>query len=130
MIGIIGGSGFYELLEKAKVLDLETPYGKPSSGVMFGRIGDREVVFISRHGPGHKIPPHKIPYKANIYALYGMGVRQIISAAAVGSLKAQIKPGDFLVPDQLINYTHGRDDTFFHGDDSSVEHGVIHMPFA
>ncbi len=130
MIGIIGGSGFYELLQKAKMLDLDTPYGKPSSGMTFGSIGDKEVVFVARHGPGHKLPPHKIPYKANLYALYGMGVRHVISASAVGSLKPEIKPGDFVVPDQLVNLTSGRDDTYYHGDENSVEDCVIHLGFA
>jgi len=125
MIGIIGGTGFYSLIEKTEELDMETPYGKPSSKIAVGTIAGKKVVFISRHGPGHIIPPHKIPCKANIYAFHKLGVKQIISSTAVGSLKVNIKPGDFLVPDQIVNFTHGRDDTFYHGDD-----GVVHISIA
>ncbi|MBI4894990.1 MAG: S-methyl-5'-thioadenosine phosphorylase [Candidatus Aenigmarchaeota archaeon] len=130
MIGIIGGSGFYELLEGHKHLDVMTPYGRPSSKIAVGEIQGKKVAFISRHGEGHKYPPHKVPYKASIYALKQLGIKQIISATAVGSLKVQIRPGDFLVPDQLANFTSGREDTFYNGDSSSVEKCVVHLSFA
>lgn len=115
MIGIFGGSGFYSLLDQAEQRIIDTPFGRPSSPVTIGKIGSKDVAFIARHGLKHEYPPHKIPYKANIYALHELGVRQIIAPAAVGSLKKEIKPGEFLVPDQFINFTHGRDDSFYHG---------------
>lgn len=130
MIGIIGGSGFYELLENPRQLDLITPYGRPSSKISIGKIHGVDVAFISRHGEGHKFPPHKVPYKANVYALDQIGVKQIISATAVGSLKIEVRPGDFLVPDQLVNFTNGREDTFYNGDENSPESTVIHVSFA
>ena len=130
MIGIIGGSGFYSLIENAIEKEVETPYGKPSCKIFIGKIGGKEVAFIPRHGEGHKYPPHKVPYKANLYALHNLGVKHIISAAAVGSLKSDIKPGDFLVPDQVANFTQGRDDTFYHNDLLSAKKGVYHISFA
>ncbi len=114
MIGIFGGSGFYSLLENAETKVVETPYGKPSSKIHIGRISGVDVAFIARHGERHELPPHKIPYKANVYAFKELGVDRIISPGAVGSLKADIRPGDFLVPDQFAEFTH-RDDTFYHG---------------
>ncbi|MFC2143553.1 S-methyl-5'-thioadenosine phosphorylase [Candidatus Aenigmatarchaeota archaeon] len=114
MIGIFGGTGLYSLLDEHEKKEIETPFGKPSSPVMIGKIGDIDVAFIARHGENHEIPPHKIPFKANIEAFKQLGVTHIISPAAVGSLKAKIKPGDFLIPDQFINFTH-RESTFFNG---------------
>ncbi len=114
-IGIIGGSGFYSLLEDARAVDIGTDYGKPSSEISVGSIGGTEVAFLARHGTRHTLPPHKVPYKANIEALARLGVERIISTNAVGSLNASYKPGDLALFDQFINATHGRDDTFFHG---------------
>lgn len=112
MIGIFGGSGFYSLLDNAEVIEKETPFGSPSSPVTVGTIGRQEVAFIARHGLHHEYPPHKIPYRANMYAFRELGVTRIIAPAAVGSLRAEIKPGHFVVPDQFVNFTV-RDDTFF-----------------
>ncbi len=98
--------------------NIDTPYGKPSSDITVGSIGSKKVAFIARHGAKHQYPPHKVPYKANIYAFRQLGVTRIIAPAAVGSLKAVIKPGDFLVPDQFVNFTH-RDDTFYHGPETT-----------
>jgi len=111
-IGIIGGTGFYEFFEDAEKIEIETPYGKPSSPVTIGEISGRKVAFIARHGPEHKIPPHKVPYLANIYALKQLGISRIIAPAAVGSLKKEIKPGDFVICDQFVNFTR-RKDTFY-----------------
>lgn len=119
IIGIIGGSGFYSLLDNAEIKRIDTPYGKTSSDITIGNIGGKQVAFIARHGTKHEYPPHKIPYKANISALKQLGVTHIIAPTAVGSLKAEIKPGDFVVPDQFINMTHGRDDTFYHGPETT-----------
>ncbi len=99
--------------------NIATPYGKTSSDITVGAVGDKKVAFIARHGTKHEYPPHKVPYKANIFALKQLGVTHIIAPAAVGSLKAEIKPGDFVVPDQFVNMTHGRDDTFYHGPETT-----------
>jgi 5'-methylthioadenosine phosphorylase len=119
-IGVFGGSGFYDLMTEKIEIDLPTPYGPTSDKISIGRIGNKNVAFIARHGQGHKFPPHKIPYKANLWAMKKLGVKKIISPAAVGSLQSHIKPGDFVICDQFINWTRNRgvdlrDDTFFHG---------------
>ena len=123
-IGIIGGSGMYSLLENADEVQKETEYGAPSDNISVGSIGGVDVAFIPRHGKNHTIPPHKVPYKANIEALNGMGVERIIATNAVGSLNPRYKPGDFALFDQFINFTSGGDDTFFHGPD------VVHISTA
>lgn len=114
-IGVFGGSGFYDLIENSKEFKIKTPFGKPSDKISIGMINKKRVAFIQRHGQGHKLPPHKIPYKANVWAMKKMGVKRIISPAAVGSLNPFIKPGDFVICDQFINWTKNRDDTFYHG---------------
>jgi len=116
-IGIIGGSGLYgiEGVEVIDHLDIETPYGSPSDRLILAHIGRHEVVFLSRHGQGHRLPPHQINYRANIYAMKLVGVSRIISISAVGSLKEDIKPGDFVLVDQFVDRTHGRASTFFDG---------------
>jgi len=116
-IGIIGGSGLYDI-EGMDILDelrLETPWGEPSDALMLARIGTQEVVFLPRHGRGHRIPPHRINYRANIYAMKQSGVEQIISISAVGSLRQAIAPGHFVIVDQFVDRTHGRGSTFFEG---------------
>ena len=114
-IGVFGGSGFYDLLENPQAVEIETPFGKPSDKVMIGKIEGRRVAFIPRHGSSHKLPPHKIPYKANLWLMKKMGVKRIISPAAVGSLNSLVKPGDFVIADQFVNWTRSRQDTFYHG---------------
>ncbi|MBU4360882.1 MTAP family purine nucleoside phosphorylase, partial [Patescibacteria group bacterium] len=114
-IGVFGGSGFYDLIENAKEFEIETPFGKPSDKISVGAINKRRIAFIPRHGNGHKLPPHKIPYKANMWAMKKMGVKRIISPVAVGSLNPFIKPGDFVICDQFVNWTKNRDDTFYNG---------------
>jgi len=115
--GIIGGSGLYavEGLEILDELAIGTPYGKPSDVLTLARMGDHEVVFLPRHGKGHRIPPHQINYRANIYAMKLAGVKQIVSVSAVGSLREQIAPGDFVLVDQFVDRTHSRPSTFFDG---------------
>jgi len=116
-IGIIGGSGLYGI-EGVEVLDsltIDTPWGPPSDKLMLARICGHEVVFLPRHGQGHLIPPHKINYRANIYAMKLAGVSRIISVSAVGSLKQEIKPGDFVLVDQFMDRTRERASTFFDG---------------
>ena len=115
-IGIIGGSGFYSLLENPERASVETRYGKPSDEIALGRMSGKEVAFLPRHGGGHAFAPHKVPYRANIEALSRVGVERLITSSAVGSLVAEYEPGDFVLFDQLVNMSHGREDTFFDSD--------------
>lgn len=126
-IGILGGSGFYELLENSEELEIETEFGKPSDKVMIGEYEGKKVAFIPRHGRDHTIPPHKINYRANIKAFEKIGVETIISPCASGSLKTEYKPGDFVILDQFIDRTKGREDTFF--DKSEVRHTSMADPY-
>ncbi len=117
-IGVIGGSGLYEIpgLTDVKEIKIYTPYGEPSDYVVLGTLEGRRIAFIPRHGRGHRIPPHRINYRANIWALKSLGVKWVISFSAVGSLRWDYKPGDFVVPDQFIDMTKGiRKYTFFEG---------------
>jgi len=125
MIGVFGGSGFYSLLENASAKEMDTPHGKPSSKITIGSIAGKDVAFIARHGERHQYPPHTIPYKANIWAFKQLGVERIIAPSAVGSLKKEIKPGEFLVPEQFVNFTR-RDDTYYN--DETV-HIASHEPY-
>jgi 5'-methylthioadenosine phosphorylase len=115
MLGIIGGSGLSELdgMTVARRRAVRTPYGKPSGALAFGTLRGRQVVFLQRHGPGHAIPPHEINYRANIWALHAQKVRNAVAIAAVGGIRADLGPGALAVPDQIIDYTHGRASTFF-----------------
>jgi 5'-methylthioadenosine phosphorylase len=114
-IGVFGGSGFYSLMDKVDEVKIETPYGAPSDLVTIGTVAGRRVAFLPRHGRLHQFPPHAIPYRANIHAMKQLGVTRIIGPNAVGSLQAEIKPGDFVVCDQFIDRTSGRKDTFYDG---------------
>lgn len=114
-IGVFGGSGFYSLLEDVTEVKVDTPYGEPSDAVMLATVKGRKVAFLPRHGRRHTIPPHKINYRANVWAMHRLGVQVIISPCAVGSLQARIAPGDFLVADQFVDRTSGRADTFYDG---------------
>jgi len=115
--GIIGGSGLYELdgLEVLDRLSIDTPFGPPSDELLLARLHGQEIVFLPRHGRGHRLPPHQINYRANIYALKLAGVTRILSVSAVGSLRLEIPPGDFVLVDQFVDRTHGRSSTFFDG---------------
>ena len=115
-IGIIGGSGLYSLLSEAQEVKVSTKYGNPSDTISVGELAGKTVAFLPRHGKTHKIPPHKVPYRANIDALHQLGVKRIIATNAVGSLKADYKPGELALYDQFVNLTHGRVDTFYDGD--------------
>jgi 5'-methylthioadenosine phosphorylase len=115
MIGIIGGSGFYEFLKDGKWIDVKTPYGKPSDKIFLGEYKGKKIAFLPRHARGHKIPPHKINYRANIWAMKQLGVKIIIAPSAVGSLQPKIKRGDFVISNEFIDRTNNREDTFFHG---------------
>jgi 5'-methylthioadenosine phosphorylase len=115
--GIIGGSGLYNIegLETLDRMDIETPCGRPSDQLLLARMGEHEIVFLPRHGSGHRLPPHNINYRANIYAMKLAGVDRIISISAVGSLREHIHPGDFVLADQFVDRTFGRENTFFSG---------------
>ena len=116
-IGIIGGSGLYEsgIFEPKESLKVSTPYGAPSGTVEIGELQGRKVAFLPRHGKGHVYPPHAVNYRANIWAMKELEVQMIISPCAVGSLKEDMKPGDFIIPDQFIDFTKTRTYTFFDG---------------
>ncbi|MBI5465026.1 S-methyl-5'-thioadenosine phosphorylase, partial [Candidatus Gottesmanbacteria bacterium] len=114
-IGIIGGSGFYELASGLKEFKVETPYGSPSGKVAIGKIANHQIAFLPRHGRNHQLPPHKINYRANLWALKKLGVERILSVTACGSLQKEIKRGDFVVLDQFVDRTRGRADTFYDG---------------
>jgi len=126
-IGVIGGSGFYSLLKNSEKIKVKSKYGKPSSDFTIGEIFGKSIAFLPRHGERHKYPPHKIPFKANIDCFKELGVKFIIAPCACGSLQPQIKPGDFVICDQFIDRTWGRDDTFFHGPE--VTHISIDHPY-
>ena len=123
-IGVIGGTGLYSLLEQVEFIDIETPFGKPSESIAVGKYMNKSIAFLPRHGQNHAIAPHKINYKANIWALKQCGVKYLISPCAAGSLQKNIKPGDFVISDQFIDRTKHRLDTFY---DTSP---VTHMPGA
>lgn len=126
IVGLIGGSGLYQLpgITDLKTLEVDTPFGAPSGPLTVGRLGSVQLVFIARHGPGHTLLPSEVPYRANIFALKQQGVSWAISVSAVGSLREDIAPGDVVLPDQFIDRTKGiRDSTFF-------GKGVVaHVPF-
>jgi 5'-methylthioadenosine phosphorylase len=114
-VGVFGGSGFYNFLEIKKEISVKTRYGDPSDKIIIGELEGLRVAFLPRHGKTHKIPPHKINYRANVYAMKEIGVRQIFGPCAAGSLQPGIKPGDFVVCDQFIDRTNCRIDTFYDG---------------
>jgi 5'-methylthioadenosine phosphorylase len=114
-IGVIGGSGFYSLLDEVREIKVDTPYGPPSDSIFLADVGGRRVAFLPRHGRRHTIPPHKINYRANVWALKSLGVKAAISPCAAGSLQVAVKPGDFVVCDQFVDRTSGRAQTFYDG---------------
>ncbi len=126
-IAVIGGSGFYEFLADVTEVDVDTPYGAPSAPVSIGRLatdaGSRGVAFLPRHGSGHAYPAHRVNYRANLWALRSVGVRQVIAPCAVGSLTPELGPGALVVPDQLVDRTSGRVQTYF-------DSGACHVGFA
>src|SRR2546421_5990745 len=107
-IGVIGGSGFYELLEDARELRVETPYGPPSDVVSVGEVAGRTVAFLPRHRRGHGLPPHAINYRANLYALKSLGGKRVVGPCPVGRLQPENPPGDLAICDQYIHRTYGR----------------------
>jgi 5'-methylthioadenosine phosphorylase len=122
-VAVIGGSGFYEFLEDPVTKPVETPYGEPSAPISVGEVAGRKVAFLPRHGQGHRFPPHLINYRANLWALRSLGVRQVLAPCAVGGLRPDVAPGEVVVPDQLVDRTSGREQTY-------VTSGAVHVPFA
>ncbi|HKF85865.1 MAG TPA: S-methyl-5'-thioadenosine phosphorylase [Candidatus Limnocylindrales bacterium] len=114
-IGIFGGSGFYSLLDDVREAKVDTPYGAPSDSVFLATVAGRRVAFMPRHGRRHSIPPHRVNYRANVWAMRSLGVKAIISPCAAGSLQLHVEPGHFVVSDQFVDRTSGRADTFFDG---------------
>jgi 5'-methylthioadenosine phosphorylase len=114
-IGVIGGSGFYQMpaLERIEQIEIDTPFGKPSDPFLRGRIGDAEVIFLSRHGKGHRILPTEVNFRANIFGMKTLGAQYLVSVSTAGSLRERIKPGEMVVPDQFIDRTWRRPGTFF-----------------
>ena len=121
-IAVIGGTGFYSFLDDPEHHTIETPYGAPSGPVAVGTVGGRTVAFLPRHGPHHEFPPHAIPYRANLWALRSLGVRQVLAPCAVGGLRPEVAPGDIVVPHQLVDRTCRRIPSY-------VETGAVHLPF-
>lgn len=128
ILGIIGGSGLYDIdsLTDKQWRDVETPFGAPSDQLLFGLLEDMKVVFLPRHGRGHRIPPSEINYRANIYALKSQGVTEILSLSAVGSFKENIRPGTFVIVDQFVDRTFRRESSFF--GTGLVAHVALHQP--
>lgn len=132
MLAIIGGTWLTQLtnLVISHRQVMRTPYGEPSGAITFGRLSQHEVMFIARHGYGHKIPPHSVNYRANLWALKEQGAQRIISVAAVGGIRADLLPGVIVLPDQIIDYTYRREFTYFDGRDCSVTHIDFTQPYS
>ena len=128
LVGIIGGTGLGDALAEhitdAEFHDIDTPFGRPSTAILVGRFGDRQVAFLNRHGEGHKLSPSEVPFAANIFALKKLGVRTVIGSGAVGSLRQEIAPRDLVIVDQFIDKTFKRANSFFSG------YGVVHCEMA
>lgn len=131
MLGIIGGTGLTQLsnlnIQRRQII--RTPYGEPSGPLTFGEVAGRTIIFLPRHGHGHHIPPHAINYRANLWALHALGVKSIVAVATVGGIAQALQPGMLASPDQIIDYTHGRKNTFFDGQGGTEAQGVRHIDF-
>ena len=132
MFAIIGGSGLTQLscLEISRRQIIRTPYGEPSGPLTFGRLKNEDIVFLARHGLGHTIPPHAINYRANLWALHSLNPTHVVSVASVGGIRADLTPGKLIIPDQIIDYTYGRNFTFFDGKEQPVTHSDFTLPYS
>lgn len=136
-LGVFGGSGFYEFLDGAREVGVDTPYGPPAGPVTVGSIGGCPVAFMPRHGPGHEYAAHRVPYRANVWAMRSLGVRSIVTPCSVGSLQPDIHPGQLVVIDQMVDRTWGRSDTYHDiggpagqpGTDGPLHHQTFADPF-
>src|SRR4051794_8078343 len=124
-VGVIGGSGFYAFLDDAREVEVDTPFGRPSDPITLGEVGGRPVAFVPRHGRDHRFPPHQVNYRANLWALRAVGVRQVLAPCAVGSLVPAVGPGTVVIPDQVVDRTWGRDHTVY-----DALGPVVHAAFA
>ncbi len=114
-VGVFGGSGFYRFLDDVEEVAVATPYGPPSARIRIGEVEGTRVAFMPRHGDDHELPPHRINYRANVWAMREVGVKRIVGPCACGSLKPDLHPGTFVVTDQFVDRTRGREDTFYDG---------------
>ncbi len=134
VVGVVGGSGFYEFMDDVDEVEITTPFGAPSSPVSLGTVGGHRVAFLARHGTRHQFAAHRVPFRANVWALHAVGVRTLIAPCSVGSLQPDIHPGQMVVIDQLVDRTWGRRDTFHDVGGSDDEPGasgpVHHQSFA
>jgi len=130
-VAIIGGTGMTALegLEITRREAVYTPYGEPSGPLVFGTIHDRSICFLPRHGHGHNIPPHKVNYRANIWALNSIGIKSVVAVNAVGGITENTPPGRIVIPDQIIDYTFGRDHTFSDGSNKQIEYIDFTQPY-
>jgi 5'-methylthioinosine phosphorylase len=132
VLAVIGGTSVYDLpgLEGAQQREIETPFGKPSAPVVLGHIAGDPVAFLARHGKGHAVAPHRVNYRANIWALHALGARRVLAINTVGGITARMAPGALVMPDQVIDYTHGREATFWHQDgEGSMRHAEFGEPY-
>ncbi len=123
-VGVFGGSGFYSLMEDVREVSVDTPWGDPSAPVAIGSVGERPVAFLPRHGQKHQFPPHRVNYRANVWAMKEIGVTRLLGPCAAGSLQPHVKPGEFVICDQLVDRTSGRPSTFYDGPETT------HVSFA
>ena len=128
-IGVFGGSGFYAFLDDVEEHSLDSAFGRPAAPVTIGSLGDVRVAFIPRHGMQHEFPPHRVPYRANVAAMRDLGVRALVAPFAAGSLQPTIHPGDFVVVDQFVDRTSGREDTFYDSFDDGPTHVSLADPY-
>lgn len=126
-VGILGGSGFYSLAEDLRPVRIDTPYGPPSAALRIGHFAGREVAFLARHGENHEFPAHRVPYRANLWALRSLGVRSLLAPFSCGSLRAGIAPGEFVICDQIVDRTQGRTQTYYDG--PLVHHQTFADPY-
>jgi 5'-methylthioadenosine phosphorylase len=124
-LGVIGGSGFYSWLQGGREVDVDTPFGRPSDPPVVGEVAGRRVAFLPRHGRDHRYPPHRVNYRANLWALRALGVRQVLGPSAVGSMHAELGPGSLVIPDQVIDRTWGREHTVY-----DAAGPAVHVSFA
>ena len=132
MIAVIGGSGLYQLdvLDSVRRIEMETPFGTPSDAIVVGCLADRDVAFLSRHGASHRLLPHRVNYRANLWALHAIGVRRVLGVNAVGGIRSDMGPRTLVIPHQLIDYTHGRATSFSDIEGAEVRHIDFGQPYS
>lgn len=132
MLGIIGGTGLTQLANLTVIRRqiIRTPFGEPSAPLVFGEVGGRQIVFLTRHGGGHTIPPHAVNYRANLWAMHSVGVSHVVAVATVGGIHQDLGPGRIAVPNQILDYTHGRKTSFHDGQELPVRHIDFTEPYS